>query len=150
MKDSVLEVLREMHAFNKLSRRAVGGLSLLTGINCEELCRKEGITYTVDDIQKLPDWEPAECPRCRAMFEPPEEPSPHGHMCPECPGPMKGVVHFKRMKPSVRQVAEKLRNTLERWSSIQISGDVWTQPGNDEDLPMDTLEVLQQAKEVLD
>jgi len=47
-----------------------------------------------NDLKEM--YEPGECPRCHSVFAPPENPSPHGYLCPECEGSMKGIVHFRK------------------------------------------------------
>jgi len=49
MEEQVVNILKNFHAFNKLTEDIVERLSDATGFDCKELCKGEGIIY---DLKK--------------------------------------------------------------------------------------------------
>ena len=47
LKECVTNLLYDLHAFNLLNDRIVDVISFRLGIDAEELCRQEGITYDI-------------------------------------------------------------------------------------------------------
>ena len=47
MEETIVQILGKLHAFNRLDEKAVETMSILSGLDCKELCRKHGIVYTV-------------------------------------------------------------------------------------------------------
>ena len=47
LKQCVIDLLYDLHAFNLLNDRIVEAISYRLGIDAEELCRQEGITYDI-------------------------------------------------------------------------------------------------------
>ena len=48
-KAALLEILKDLHSFNRLTDKCVEMLTKITGINAAELCKEKGITYNLTD-----------------------------------------------------------------------------------------------------
>ena len=46
--DSLIELLRDLHAFGKLDERVISIISAVFRVDVSELCEDNGITYDID------------------------------------------------------------------------------------------------------
>jgi len=48
LKTAIVELLLDLHAFNKLDRFVIDSISVHFKVNAEEICEEYGITYNVE------------------------------------------------------------------------------------------------------